>query len=244
MKLLRRFFLHSVLWALFATGAGAADQFIAGRDYRFIDTPQAVQSGSKVEVLEFFWYGCIHCYHLEAPLKAWLKHLPVDVKFQHVPAVFDAARWSPLARFYYVMEDNGLVGKYHDDLFDAIHKDNHTELITEPNAMADWLAQRGMSRQKFLDSYNSAAIKARMQHSIEMTRAYDLPSTPALVIDGKYLAIPSMALNPDKSIDYQRFFEVVDKLISQARTERKAKEPVTNNRPASATKAAPAPSKK
>jgi thiol:disulfide interchange protein DsbA len=86
--------------------------------------------------------------------------------------------------------------------------------------LADWLATKGVDKQKFLDTYNSFAVNGRTKRSEDMTRSYDVPGTPALVVDGKYLTGPSMTVNPDNSVNYERFFQVVDQLIARARKER------------------------
>ena len=219
MKLSKRVLcLASLLGMLFAAAAGAQP----GRDYTVINPPQPTDSGKKVEVVEFFYYGCIHCYHLEGPLKAWLKRKPADVEFKYVPAVFDPS-WVPLTRTFYALEAMGLTEKVHEDLFNAIHKEKQRGLATDPRVIADWLAAKGVDKQKFLDTYNSFAVNGRVQRASDMTRSYDVPGTPALVIDGKYLTGPSMTVNADNSVNYTRFFQVVDQLIAQARKERAGK---------------------
>ena len=221
MNLFKRLLYLATLLVLLLAGAAAA-QPIAGRDYTLINPPQPIDSGKKIEVLEFFWYGCIHCYNLETPLKAWLKRKPADVEFRFVPAVFDSS-WVPLTRTFYALDAMGLTDKYHDDIFSAIHKERLKALVTDPRVIADWLAGKGVDKQKFLDTYNSFAVNGRAQRSSDMTRSYDIPGTPALVVDGKYLTGPSMTVNPNNSINYDRFFRVLDQLIAQARKERGGK---------------------
>jgi len=220
MNLLKRLLLASMI-ALLAAGPASA-QLVAGRDYTAINPPQPTDSGKKIEVIEFFWYGCIHCYNLEGPLKAWLKRKPADVEFRYVPAVFDPS-WLPLTRTFYTLEAMGITEKFHDDIFTAIHKDNQRGIASDPRLMGDWLATKGVDKQKFLDTYNSFAVNGRAQRSSDMTRGYDVPGTPALVVDGKYLTGPSMTSAPGTSVDYGHFFQVLDQLIVRARKERGGK---------------------
>jgi thiol:disulfide interchange protein DsbA len=121
----------------------------------------------------------------------------------------------------------GLVGKYHDAIFTAIHeeKDQNKQrgLVTDPRAIADWLASKGVDKQKFLDTSSSFAVSNRVKRSEDMTRNYDVSGTPALTVNGKYLTSPSMTLNSDNSVNYDRFFQVVDQLIAQARKDRGGK---------------------
>ncbi len=221
MNLLKRLGQMAALLALLAAcNVIAQPQPVSSRDYTLINPPQPTDSGKKIEVIEFFWYGCVHCYYLEAPLKTWLKTKPADVEFRFVPAIFDAASWGPLARAYYALDALGLGGKFHDDIFSAIHKDKLKALVGDPRIMADWFATKGVDKQKFLEAYNSFAVNTRTQRSEVMTRSYDVPGTPALVVDGKFLSSPSMTVNRDGSVNYERFFQVIDQLIARARTER------------------------
>jgi thiol:disulfide interchange protein DsbA len=221
MKLLIRLGLIAMLLALTATGgAMAQQQLTVGKDYTLLKPPQPTDSGKKIEVIEFFWYGCIHCFHLEAPLKEWLKRKPADADFRYVPAIFDAASWGPLARAFYALDAMGLAGNHHDEIFNAIHRDHQKGIVTDPRLLADWLSGKGVDKQKFLDTYGSFAVVSRTKRAEDMTRSYDVPGTPAVVVDGRYLTAPSMTVNSDGSVNYDRFFQVVDQLIARARKER------------------------
>lgn len=222
MNLVKRAGCLAVLLIVLGVGGALAQQPVVGRDYTLINPPQPTPSGNKIEVLEFFWYGCIHCYHLESPLKAWLKRKPADVEFRYVPAAFNSS-WLPLARAFYALEAMGVTASYHDDIFSAIHRNNQKALISDPRAMADWLGGKGLDKQKFLDTYHSFAVNGRTQRTTDVTRSYDIPGTPALVVNGKYLTAPSMMVGSDNNISYERFFQVLDQLIAQARKERGGK---------------------
>lgn len=200
--------------ALFLIASSQAAQITAGKDYLVVKPPQPTDSGNKVEVLEFFFYGCPHCSNLQPPLEAWLKRKPGDVDFKRVPAVFQDS-WVPLTRAYYTIEAMGLVDKLHQEFFAALHKQRIN--LKDANAIFDWVAGKGVDRKKFADTYNSFGVNGRTQRSIELTRKFDIPGTPALVIDGKYIASPSMILKSERVIDYDRFFEVVDALIAESR---------------------------
>jgi len=194
--------------------AQAAQQPVAGKEYLIVKPPQPTDSGNKVEVLEFFWYGCPHCFNLQASLEVWLKRKPADVDFKRVPAIFQDS-WVPLTRAYYTLEAMGLVDRMHQELFATLRK-QHVSL-KDANAIFDWAAGKGIDRKKFTDTYNSFGVNGKTQRSIELTRKFDIPGTPALVIDGKFIASPSMTLKSDRVIDYERYFEVVDALIAESR---------------------------
>jgi thiol:disulfide interchange protein DsbA len=203
---------------LAATAASA--QVVAGRDYQVLKRPQPTETGNKVEVLEFFWYGCPHCNTLQPSLHAWLKRKPADVEFRRMPALFQDS-WAPLTRVYYTLEAMGLVEKLHLDVFSAIHEKKVR--LQDPKVLLDWVAAKGVDRQKFSDTHSSFSVQSRTQRAMEVTRAYDIPGTPAIVIDGRYLTAPSMIVKGDNTIDYDRYFKVVDEVIAMARKNKAAK---------------------
>jgi thiol:disulfide interchange protein DsbA len=117
MKSLR--FLLALIGSCLALAAGAAD-LQEGRDFRVINPPLTVPS-DRIEVTEFFWYGCPHCFDLEPPLAAWAASLPAGVSFRRVPAIPANDKWLPAARLYYTLEAMGLADKLHFEVFAAIH---------------------------------------------------------------------------------------------------------------------------
>src|SRR5258706_2364371 len=184
--LLKRIGCFAALLSLLA-GSVFAQQPVAGREYTVLNPPQPTDSGKKIEVIEFFWYGCIHCYTLEPAIKAWLKRKPADVEFRYVPAIFDAASWGPLARAFYALDAIGFNGKFHDDIFNAIHRDRQKAIVTDPRVLADWLSTKGVYKQKFLDTYNSFAVNSRTKRSEDMTRCRYVADTPSPSFDDTYL---------------------------------------------------------
>ncbi|MDP2834024.1 MAG: thiol:disulfide interchange protein DsbA/DsbL [Pseudomonadota bacterium] len=154
-----------------------------GKDYVEVPTqPTSVKRG-QVEVLEFFWYRCPHCFHLEPELNAWTKKLPKNVVFKRVPGVLNES-WMPLTRAYYALEATGLLEKLHDDVFHAIHVEGID--LNPPGAFLDWAAKKGADRKKLADAYNSFAVDAKAMRAQQMTRALKLTGVPAFVVSGKY----------------------------------------------------------
>ena len=216
MKLLKSV---ACLLALALSVPAAAAQLAAGKDYQLVNPPQPTSSGAKIEVIEFFYYGCPGCAGLQGPLKEWLKRKPADVDFKREPVVFRDA-WLPLTTAYHAMDAMGVVDKLHADFFKAIH-DQHAisekGLLKDQAPIFDWVAKQGVDRKKFMEVYNSFGVRSRTNRSIELPRRYDIGSTPSVVVDGKYLTAPSMAGS------YPRFFEILDDVIARARQERAAK---------------------
>jgi len=196
--------------------AGASAQLAPGKDYQLINPAQPTASGTKVEVIEFFYYGCPGCNSLQAPLENWLKKKPADIEFRRAPVVFQDA-WLPLTTAYYALDAMGLVDKLHRPLFNAIHEQrviSDKGLLKDQKPLFDWVAKQGVDRQKFVDVYNSFGVRSRTNRSIELPGNYHVTSTPTLVVDGKYLTTPAMAGS------YERFFQVLDQVIAMARKER------------------------
>ena len=212
-----------VLTCMFLALPGTAASIVQGSNYEVLPQPQPTDSKGKVEVLEFFWYACPHCYALQTPLEPWLKRKPADVDFRRVPAVLDSS-WLQLARTYYAIDAMGLVDKLHRPLFDAIHQQRALDprkLARDPEALFDWIASKGIDRKKFADTYNSFAVTSRTQRASDLTRNYDVPHTPVLVVGGRYLISPSMKGNAgaNGNTDYEKFFANLDQLIALARSQ-------------------------
>src|SRR5688500_20058370 len=135
MNSLRLFAAVLLLIGIGMLGAsGAHAEISEGRDYSLLPHPQPT-SGGKIEVLEFFWYGCPHCYELHPRIKAWLKRKPDDVSFRYVPAVFRSS-WAPAAKTFYALEALGEKDRLHDKVYDAIHR-NGIDLSKE-DVLFDW----------------------------------------------------------------------------------------------------------
>ena len=205
--------LVPLLLLLFASRI-ASGQIVPGRDFRVLDRPQPTASGKNVEVIEFFYYGCPHCSNLQGPLETWLKRKPADVEFKRQPVVFDDA-WLPLTRAYYAIEAMKLTDTLHQQVFAAIHGQNLR--LNNTKVLFDWIATKGVERQKFADTYNSFSVSARANGAKEITRKFDIPGTPAIVVDGRYLTAPSMTVKSNNEVDFVRYFQVLDHVVALAR---------------------------
>jgi len=214
-----------ILLATVAFAAPVSAQLVAGKDYLILKPAQPVTTGKNIELIEFFWYGCPHCAHLQPPLHEWLKRKPADVTLRRQPAAFQD-NWVQLARTYYAIETIDAVDKLHLGLFDAIHKTktlNPNTLMKDQKPLFDWVASKGVDRKKFEDAYKSFGVASKSQRTIDTTSAYDISGTPAVVIDGKFIISPGMTLKPDNSVNYELFFRRVEQLIEMARRSRGGK---------------------
>jgi thiol:disulfide interchange protein DsbA len=177
MNPLRRALVATVALAPF----GALAQ--RGPDYFELNPPQPVETPGKIEVIEFFWYGCIHCYNLEPKIETWLKTLPKDVEFRRVPAVL-SDRWAHDATIFYAFEALGLVEKLHRPFFDAIHRDRlRTDRWPE---LSSWLEKQGVDAKKFEATVKSFGVQTKTRRAIGLTSAYKIDGTPAMAVHGRY----------------------------------------------------------
>lgn len=208
----RRLFAALLLIGISITGiSGARAEIVEGRDYTVLPHPRPTESGKNIEVLEFFWYGCPHCYDLHPHIKAWLKTIPKDVSFRYVPAIF-RPNWIPGVKIFYALEALGEKDRLHDKVYDAIHLDKID--LTKDEVLFDWIAKQGVDRQKFIDAYNSFSVQNQVSRSTQMSKDYNLSGVPALVVDGRYLTSGRMGGTPQDTV------KVLDELIEKVRKEK------------------------
>jgi len=168
--------------SLFAGGAALAEP-VPGRDYTLLKPAQPA-SATKIEVMEFFFYGCSHCFHLHPLLSEWEKTMPKDVEMVLVPTIF-RDNWEPMARTYYALESLGQQQKLHDALYRAWNEDKID--INDEAKVSDFVARHGVDKAKFSAAYNSFSMQSKVTRAKQMIRSYGINSTPSLVVDGKYL---------------------------------------------------------
>jgi len=176
--------------------------------YTELKPPLPVDNDGRIQVLEFFWYGCIHCYNLEPTVEKWEKTLPKDVEFRRVPAIFND-RWALDAQIFYAFEALGLLDKLHRPFFDAIHRDH---LRTDnPQALAEWLQKQGVEPKKFNDVMKSFGVQSKTRRAAQLTAAYKIDGTPELAVQGRY------TVSAEQGRTQQGMFDAVNYLVDQLR---------------------------
>lgn len=179
-------------------------------EYRLIE-PQPVETGDKIEVVDFFWYGCPYCNALQPALAAWDQRKPADVVLRHIPAILRDT-WAPHARIFYTLEAIGEVERLHQRVYYGYHVD---ELhMSKPDVMAEWAVKNGIDSKKWLDAYSSPEVDHKVQRALELTRLYNVQGTPSLVVDGRYLTSSNMAETVPGVIP------ILDDLVRMARQRR------------------------
>lgn len=174
--------------------------------YETLSPAQPTHNPDKVEVIEFFWYGCPHCYSFEPSLEKWLKNLPKNVEFIRQPAVFSDL-WGKHAKAYFTAEALGVVDKVHTDLFDAIQ--NKKQHLETEDQLAKFFAEHGVNEAEFHNAYNSFLVDSKMRQAAATAGRYGVTGVPAIIVNGKYKTNGPLAGSQEKMI------EVVNQLIQK-----------------------------
>ena len=162
------------------------------------------ESKDKIEVVELFWYGCIHCFNMDPYLDKWADNLPKDVTFKRIPAI-PRKDWIESAKAYYALETLGVVNKLHEKLFDAIHKEKSLK-HNDTKALIKWIAVNGKLDKKDVESaFNSFSMKAKLSRSYKIFKSAGATGVPTMIIDGKYFTSSTMAGGEQNAIDIMNF---------------------------------------
>lgn len=209
-------FVQFVALALFlslgALLSGNAVALTEGKDYQVLETPLPVDNPKKIEVREFFWYGCPHCFSLEKDLKPWKKTLPKDVSFIATPAVLGSS-WEPHARAFFVAEalDKAQPGKGNEikaALFDAMHVKK--KRLRSKDDLAEFFETFGVSETEFSKLYESFAVRVDLGKTKTLGAKARLSGVPAMIVNGKYLVGMRGAGGSG-----QRMLQIVDALVKK-----------------------------
>lgn len=174
--------------------------------YETLTPHQPTHNPDKIEVIEFFSYGCPHCYSFEPILEAWVKKLPANVEFIREPVLFQK-NWDQYAKAYFVAEALGVVDKVHYDFFDALHAKKQ-DLVTEEQ-LAKFFIAHGVKEADFHDAFNSFLVDTKVRQAPVMLSSYGVTGVPVLIVNGKYKVDGKSAGSHEKMI------EVVNRLIKQ-----------------------------
>ncbi|MDM1762558.1 thiol:disulfide interchange protein DsbA/DsbL [Acinetobacter sp. 251-1] len=181
---MKKLLLGSTTAMLMAFSANTmAANFVAGKDYTVVQNLGKVEVPGKIEVREFFWYGCPHCFKLEPHMQAWLKKIPKDVNFIRTPASMNPL-WEQGARAYFVSEALGVRKRTHLPLF---HANGTGQQILQKDQFAKFFVKYGIPEAKFNSTYNSFAITAKIAQANKLAQQYQLSGVPAVVVNGKYV---------------------------------------------------------
>jgi thiol:disulfide interchange protein DsbA len=183
-----------------------------GSDYYALEKPVPVEApGGKIEIVEFFWYSCPHCYAFEPALDGWSKKLPKDVVLRRVPIAFQDS-FAPQQRLFYALEAMGLISKLHTKVFNAIHSERLN--LAKGEAIIDWVAQQGVDKTKFTEQFNSFSVSSKATKATQLQNSYRVEGVPALGVAGRFYTDGQIAKNMDRAL------QVVDALVAGIRGKR------------------------
>jgi len=213
MSMTRRDF-HRLLLIGCATSLGApalhaAPTLKEGVDWAPVEPPQPGNSPGKIEVLEFFSYGCPHCRDLHPHVTTWSARLPRDVTLQRVPVSFGRAAWANLVKLYYALEAEGLLARLDQAVFDAVHL-RRINLFTD-KAIFEWIGTQGVDQENFRNTFTSFGIASRLAHAEALTSSHKVDAVPRLVIGGRFNVLGNNAHG------FEEVLGIADALIEKAR---------------------------
>ncbi len=180
-----------------------------GRDYTRLPAAQRPDTPGKIEVIEFFSYGCPHCYELEPLISKWKTALPQDVAFRRVAVGFGRPMWENLGKAYYAFSDMKVLPKVDDAIFAAVHRQRLP--LQDEKSISAWVAKQGIDPAKFAAAYNSFSVNTHMAQSGRMVESYQVAQVPSLVVGGKYVA---------GGKTFEEMLSVTSALIDKARAEK------------------------
>ena len=198
-----------VYGTLYSSGVTQSGAFVEGTHYIAVENPARRRPTDPIVVTEFFSYGCIHCKNFDPLLDDWIPTLPEGVEFKRSPVTFSPA-WAILGQAYLALESAEALDPNHRRIFRAIH-DNGLQFLTV-DSVAEFVDGRGITREEFMEAYNSNAVRRALAEGDGQQRAFAVASVPSLVVAGKYIV--SMDVGRARALD------VVDHLIALERSER------------------------
>ncbi len=194
--------------------APARAQLVEGHDYRLLTPPRPTSSPGKIEVVEFFSYGCPHCAKFNPLISAWIAKEPKDVAFKRVAVSYGRPPWMNLSRAYYALEATGDLRKLDAALFRAIH-DDHQNLFDE-QSIADWVGKQGGDAARFANAYVSFGVNNQTVQADQMAEDYGIDAIPTLAVDGRYVVIsPTQAADEEQT--FRELLVLTDQVIAMAR---------------------------
>ena len=193
------------------TSLPAAAQAVAGKDYVAVNPAQPTESKGKVEVLEFFSYGCPHCGEFEPLLDKWAKTQGKDVEIRRVPITFGREVWIPLAKMYYALEALGELDRMHGVVFDAMH--NQRVPLNVEAAQFEWIAGKGIDAKKYQDVYKSFTVQSKVARAQQVAAAYKISGVPTMAVGGRFMTSASLTGS------HEGMLHTLDQLIVSARAD-------------------------
>lgn len=181
---------------------------VAGRDYTVLRSAQRTDSPGKIEIIEYFSYGCPHCFDLHPLISQWSTKLANDVVFKRVAVSIGHRSWAELARAYYALEGTGDLARLDDALFDAVHKKRLP--LADERSISAWVARQGVDAGKFSAAYRSFSVNTKVAQAEKSSLDDQVNALPTVVVAGKFVVLGRTHLDT---------LRIADELIAKARAE-------------------------
>lgn len=189
-------------------GLLAAASMTAGAQtgYEVLETPQRTANPDKVEVVEFFWYGCPHCFRFEPFINDWKKNKPDNVEFINAAPPLNPA-WKVHSQAFYAAQVLGVLDQFHEQMFNAIHVDK--KQMRKPKDVGRLVESLGLDHKKFLKTMKSFNVDAKIRQSLQMASEAGISAVPTVIINGKYRTSGSVAGS------YPNLIKVLEELVAK-----------------------------
>jgi thiol:disulfide interchange protein DsbA len=226
MKFIKHMLAAASLAILAATAHATPQAPVNGTDFKTLEKAQATDApAGKVEVTEFFWYSCPHCFALDPALEDWVKKQGNAISFKRVPVMFRPS-FVPQQKLYYALEAMGRLGDLHPKVFHAIHAERKP--LESDAAITDFIVAQGVDKAKFLEVYNSFGVQTKAKRAAQLQEGYKIDGVPTLAIDGRYMTSPSIVgagmggSQPEPAL-HAAALQVASFLVDKAAKEQSAK---------------------
>lgn len=204
----RRFTVTAVAAATLPAWVHAQGAFTEGKDFVRLATPAATSTPGKIDVIEFFWYGCPHCNAFQPAIDAWRARIAPDIAFRPVPVVFSAMHETH-AKLFYALEAMGELDKMHKRVFAAMHVQRRR--LDKESDIADFVASQGVDRDKFVEAFRSFGVATKVRQAKTLSEAYKIDGTPSLGVHGRFFTSGSLAGSNERAL------QVTDFLVDRVR---------------------------
>ena len=201
--------LAATLLAGLAAAEEAAVSYQEGHHYVRLPTPVETRDAERIEVVELFSYGCIHCFNFDPAVERWLETVPDDVDFHRIPAVFNAY-WAALAQAFFTAELLDVLGEVHTPIFEGVHV-YRLEMNREQLLARLFEREADVEQEEFLRVFNSFGVQSRVRKADASTRMYRATGVPTMIVNGTYRIETDMAGGQEQMLD------VVDYLVATIR---------------------------
>lgn len=200
------------LWMLNSpTTQAASPEFVEGEHYARLSQPVRTRDADKIEVVEVFWYGCPHCFHLEPLVDAWAAEQPEDVDFWRSPAIWNRTMRTH-ARAFYTARALGVLDELHGPIFEAINLQQRA--LDNKAELRKLFTDHGVAGKDFDKTFDSFGVEAQVGQADSRARSYEIRGTPELIVNGTWRITAGMAG------DQPTMLKVVDFLVDKVRQQR------------------------